>query len=154
MGLLSIEEEGPQGDYHKVFKGENYVEWFEKTLLPCLKQPCQIHMDNAGYHKTYHPSLPKPYKMNKKPCHDFLTARGVPFTGKEYVVELRDMVRKWIVTYEKFQCVALAEQKGHKVLWTPPYHSDLQPIELVWAVIKGNVGHQYSTETTLTIVYE
>jgi hypothetical protein len=40
------------------------------------------------------------------------------------------------------------------VLWTPPYHSDFQPIELVWALIKGNVGRQYNNETTLKIVHD
>jgi hypothetical protein len=39
-------------------------------------------------------------------------------------------------------------------LFTPPYHSDLQPIELAWALIKGRVGRQYSIETSLQMVYE
>ncbi|KAG9410994.1 hypothetical protein AC1031_016647 [Aphanomyces cochlioides] len=42
----------------------------------------------------------------------------------------------------------MARDRGHRVLYTPPYHSNLQPIELVWAVIKGEVGRQYNTETT------
>ena len=52
------------------------------------------------------------------------------------------------------QVVGLATEKGHKVLFTPPYHSDLQPIELVWARVKGNVGRQYSNESTLDLVYQ
>jgi hypothetical protein len=48
----------------------------------------------------------------------------------------------------------LADEGGHTVLFTPAYHSDLQPIELVWALVKGNVGRQYSNETTLDIVYQ
>jgi hypothetical protein len=40
------------------------------------------------------------------------------------------------------------------VLFTPAYHSDLQPIELVWAQVKGNVGRQYSNQITLNLVYE
>ncbi|ETV64105.1 hypothetical protein H257_18959 [Aphanomyces astaci] len=31
----------------------------------------------------------------------------------------------------------------------PPYHSDLQPIEYIWAYVKGIVGRQYTTETTM-----
>jgi hypothetical protein len=42
----------------------------------------------------------------------------------------------------------IAERHGHKVLFTPPYHSDLQPIELLWAYVKGNIGRQYSFDTT------
>jgi len=48
----------------------------------------------------------------------------------------------------------LAREKGHRILFTPPYHSDFQPIELVWALVKGNVGRQYSNDTTLEIVYQ
>jgi hypothetical protein len=48
----------------------------------------------------------------------------------------------------------LAEEGGHTVLFTPAYHSDLQPIELVWALIKGNVGRQYSNQTALDLIYE
>ena len=43
---------------------------------------------------------------------------------------------------------------GHKVEFTPAYHSDLQPIELVWALVKGAVGRQYTNETTLELVYQ
>jgi transposase len=37
---------------------------------------------------------------------------------------------------------------GHDIVFTPPYHSNLQPIELVWANTKGEVGRQYDTQTT------
>jgi hypothetical protein len=47
----------------------------------------------------------------------------------------------------------LAEEQGHRVLFTPPYHSDIQPIELLWARIKGEVGRQYSNSSTLAQVY-
>jgi len=29
---------------------------------------------------------------------------------------------------------------GHQVFFTPPYHCELQPIEGVWAVVKGEIG--------------
>lgn len=48
----------------------------------------------------------------------------------------------------------LALEAGHTVLYTPPHHSDLQPIELVWANIKGEVGRQYDTDTIFGIVRE
>ena len=34
----------------------------------------------------------------------------------------------------------MARDRGHEVLFTTPYYSDLQPIDLVWAAIKGNMG--------------
>ncbi|XP_028145116.1 uncharacterized protein LOC114338711 isoform X6 [Diabrotica virgifera virgifera] len=40
------------------------------------------------------------------------------------------------------------EQHGHKVLHLPPYHQELNPIEKIWALVKGRVA---SHNTTLSI---
>ncbi|KAF0708093.1 hypothetical protein AaE_013353 [Aphanomyces astaci] len=45
--------------------------------------------------------------------------------------------------------VQMATEKGHTVVYTPPHHSDLQPIELVWAIVKGHLGHKYTDGTGL-----
>jgi hypothetical protein len=55
---------------------------------------------------------------------------------------------------ERRECVLLAEEQGHTVMFTPSYHSDIQPIELLWAKVKGQVGRQYDINTTLALVYE
>ncbi|KAG9403906.1 hypothetical protein AC1031_005394 [Aphanomyces cochlioides] len=47
------------------------------------------------------------------------------------------------------EVVSMARSRGFDVVYTPPYHSDLQPIEYVWAYVKGVVGRQYTTETTM-----
>ena len=39
-----------------------------------------------------------------------------------------------------FSCVEIAKQYGHEVFYTPPYYCELQPIEGVWAVVKGEVA--------------
>ncbi|ETV98931.1 hypothetical protein H310_08418 [Aphanomyces invadans] len=48
--------------------------------------------------------------------------------------------------------VTMARDRGHDVLFTPPHHSDLQPIEMVWAKAKGDVGVQYKVDTTFADV--
>ena len=35
---------------------------------------------------------------------------------------------------------AIAVEHGHEVIRTPPYHPELQPIELCWAVVKNHVA--------------
>lgn len=35
---------------------------------------------------------------------------------------------------------AIAEEYDHKILRTPPYHPELQPIETCWAVVKNQIG--------------
>ena len=44
--------------------------------------------------------------------------------------------------------------EGHEIIFSPPHHSDLQPIELVWANVKGIVGRQYTTDTTFKDVLD
>jgi hypothetical protein len=66
----------------------------------------------------------------------------------------QQLVKNHIFNHVKIEVDQLAEEGGHTVLFTLAYHSDLQPIELVWNLVKGNVGHQYSNQTTLDMVYE
>ncbi|KAG9408315.1 hypothetical protein AC1031_021557 [Aphanomyces cochlioides] len=37
----------------------------------------------------------------------------------------------------------MAKRDGHIALYTPPHHSNIQPIETVWANVKGYVGRRY-----------
>ena len=39
--------------------------------------------------------------------------------------------------------------RGHKILWTPPYCPELQPIELFWAAGKNHVAAKFETNQTM-----
>lgn len=142
------------GDYHKAFNGENFIKWWKEKLLPNLHQKSLIIMDNASYHKTYASHVPKPQKMKKAECIQFLAGHGVQLTGSEGAVAAKSMVRSYIKNCIKYEATELAEAQGHRVLFTPPHHSDLQPIELVWAHIKGNIGRKYDANTRLELVLQ
>lgn len=111
-------------------------------------------MDNASYHKAPAPDTPHPNSMNKAELIEFLSSKGIPMSPGEYVASLRVKARDWIARNIKDHCTLLAEERGHKVLYTPPYHSELQPIEKVWAKIKGDVGRQYDSNTTFALVHK
>ena len=145
---------GHTGDYHKVFDGDNFTKWFKEQLLPGLKQPSLIMMDNAKYHLVYGSHVPKVGKLKKTELQAYLQQKGVEYGPSSTAVQLRKLAKDWVNANEKPEIFRLAEEQGHEVLLTPPYHSDLQPIELVWARIKGNVGRQYSKESTLDLVYQ
>ncbi|KAG7338658.1 DDE superfamily endonuclease [Nitzschia inconspicua] len=110
-------------------------------------------MDNASYHKVKS-AAPKLGKMKKQEIKEWLQGKGVPLQDNMSALALRECARKYIIETIPMDCVKAAEEMGHKVLFTPPYHSDLQPIELVWALVKGNVGRQYNKNTTMKLVYE
>ena len=47
----------------------------------------------------------------------------------------------------------MAEARGHRVLSLPPYYSELNPIELIWAQLKGNIATK-NTSYNLKVVRE
>jgi hypothetical protein len=53
------------GDYHKVFHGGNFVEWWKGQLLPNLHQPSLIMLDNAAYHLVKDDGVPKVSKLKR-----------------------------------------------------------------------------------------
>jgi hypothetical protein len=111
-------------------------------------------LDNVAYHCVYGEGVPQWYRMKKQECINYLSTNGIVFDPTMSVTEMKQLVKHFIANNVKIEVNRLAEEGGHTVLFTPAYHSDLQPIELVLALIKGNVGQQYSNQTTLDMVYE
>ncbi|EGD72070.1 hypothetical protein PTSG_11539 [Salpingoeca rosetta] len=136
------------GDYHKAFNSDNFISWFKDALLPNLHQPSLIIMDNAAYHRTLPPDTPVPGRMKKADVIAALRARNLTVSEIDFSCELKDRLKLWVKNHVQPEVVQLAEAQGHKVLFSPPCYSDLNPIELVWALIKGNVGRRYSLDTT------
>lgn len=50
-----------------------------------------------------------------------------------------------------FACVKIAERYNHQLFYTPSYHCELQPIEGVWAAVKGEVASSGSHPNLLSI---
>ncbi len=63
-------------------------------------------------------------------------------------VEAKMKLRNYIRECIEPEIVNLAEAEGHQAVFSPPYYSDLQPIELVWARIKNSIGRQYTRGIT------
>ena len=139
-------------DYHKAFNGANFSNWFRFQLLPNLTEPSLIIMDNASYHKTPPEGTPAPQKMKKQEVVDYLSRNGIEFPCGATCHLLKSTLKKHIAQTVQAEVVSLAEQRGHKVLFTPPYHSDLQPIELIWAFVKRKVAKMYRKGTSMSDV--
>jgi transposase len=93
--------------------------------------------------------------MKKAELIEFLQSKSLPIANEEgrplAVLLLRAKVKEYVEKYEVSAVIELARagEIKHKILFTPPYHSDLQPIELVWALVKGNVARLYSSGRTM-----
>ena len=144
-----------EGDYHKNFNQTNFLMWVQEKLLPNLHEPSIIILDNAKYHKCYDNDVAEYGKWNKAKCIAYLTKKACKTRAASAAIrklsakELKAKVREHIKANEKMMITKVCEEKGHKVVFTPPRYSDLQPIELVWANIKGNIGRDYAKGTTM-----
>ena len=138
-------------DYHGMFNSSYMEMWMEALLDELQKRGIEntvIIMDNAKYHKTLPDDTPK--KAWKKA--DLVTAcakYGVPVAPTDTKPVLWDKLQKHVAEHVKPVLVTMAEEAGHTLLYTPPRYSDLQPIELVWAIVKGRVGKEYTTDTKM-----
>lgn len=55
------------------------------------------------------------------------------------IAELLDIVKRIKPQYDKYLIDELAQTHNKKVLRLPPYHCELNPIELAWANVKDHV---------------
>ena len=78
---------------------------------------------------------------------DWLTKMGIPFNPKATKPELYEII-KWHKPAPKYAVDKIIRDAGHEVLRTPPYHCQLQPIELIWGLLKQHVSNN-NTEFTL-----
>ncbi len=136
-------------------------------------------MDNAGYHKPRDFDWVAPAKMGKAECASFLEAQGITAFKAERedagavvfpkrtwllnarnkaaptVKELRAAVKAHLKQHPQLNQTKIDKMLrplGHSIIWTPPFVPEVQPIELIWAYVKGLVASQYtlhrSIETT------
>ena len=75
-----------------------------------------------------------------------------PAAGGDSLDDLKKKLKDWLKSYadteriivNKMKIDLLCENYGHfPPLWTPPYHPELQPIELLWRTVKGYVARKY-----------
>lgn len=136
-----------------MFDGDYFVTWMG-ALLDELKAKAitnaVIVMDNAKYHKCLPKETPR-YSHSKTSLQQACTHYGISFDPRDTKPTLWTKLLPIINAVEPVVC-QMARAEGHEIVFTPPYHSDLQPIERVWAVVKGNVGRQYNDSTTFADV--
>ncbi|XP_042144476.1 uncharacterized protein LOC115328335 [Ixodes scapularis] len=135
------------GDYHQEMDGKRFEKWLTEKLLPNIKAHSVIVMDNASYHSVKLNACPSSSTL-KKDVQGWLTLHGVSWDSTMLKVELLNLVKMEKVRrpeLEKCRVDAIAEQRGHVVLRLPPYHCELNPIELVWSQVKGYIASRNVT---------
>ena len=133
------------GDYHQEMNGPIFLNWFENQLMPALKSPSVIVLDNASYHniKTEETVVPN-FNQRKAVLQDYLSKHNIPFQPLETKKQLYEKI-KFKKPLSVFKTDKIANLHGHEVLRTPVRHCELNPIELIWAQVKGFVAENNTT---------
>ena len=139
---LVFEAKRYTGDYHGQMNWENFSKWFTDQLLPNIPKNSLIILDNAKYHNVFVPETIAPSQSSKKDeIIKWLTRNEIPFRDDMLKSELTELCRRFANAPE-FKLDRLAQEHGHTVLRTPPYHPELQPIETCWAIVKNELADQ------------
>jgi hypothetical protein len=72
------------GDYHQEMNSFVFLEWFENQLMPALKNPILVVLDNASYHnvKIEDAVCPK-FSQKKFVLQKYLTQHNIPFSATD-----------------------------------------------------------------------
>lgn len=128
------------GDYHDDMNYTNYEKWLKEKLIPNLPPRSVLIIDNAPYHNV----------QNEKPPHSRSRRDQMISWLQKHLPEnelkkinfsvLRNPEIYQIILPLKpapsFKIDTLLAQNNHTVLRLPPYHPELNPIELIWATLK------------------
>lgn len=132
-----------QGDYHQDMNAQVFENWFS-SILDKLEDNSVIVMDNASYHSRKIEQVPTA-KNKKQEIIDWLKEKNIPFLDDMFKRELLNIVKGHRERYEARVIDEMAKAKNKTVLRLPPYHCELNPIELIWAQIKGHVASNNKT---------
>ncbi|XP_063416585.1 uncharacterized protein LOC134698835 [Mytilus trossulus] len=132
-------------DYHTEMNGKVFEQWVEKQLVPALPPKRLIVMDNASYHSVRVDGTKAPTSNSRKgDMKDFLNKNGLEFDSKFTKPKLYDIIKSKKIA-PVYKVDEFLKKMGHDVLRLPPYHCDLNPIELIWGALKGFIGKENST---------
>jgi len=127
------------GDYHGQMNHELFTKWFSEQLLPNIPEHSLIIMDNASYHNSLSKCSAPIATSRKSDISSWLRQNGIPTQEDCLKSELVEIIKK-IAPAPTYALDEIAAEQGHKVLRTPPYHPELQPIETCWGVVKNKIA--------------
>ena len=127
------------GDYHGQMNFELFKKWFCEKLLPNIPERSLIILDNASYHNVLTVTSAPIASSSKQRMIDWLSQNKFPCNPDCLKSELLDVLAK-LAPEPTYEIDEIARKRGFEVVRTPPYHPELQPIELCWGVLKNEIA--------------
>ncbi len=158
-------------DYHDTINGEKFIGWMQQRLFPTFNKlypgkKMHLVLDNAKYHHHRGPDWFSPSNKKRGQLADFLRQCSVKSItvddGRTFpsslfsadargkgagptLKQLQTAVKQYLTAHPEINTTVpqqLMEDQDYELLYTPPYVSELQPIELIWAFTKALVARQ------------
>lgn len=142
-GLFCFESKKNTQDYHDEMNGDNFYKWFNK-ILPLLNENAVIVMDNAPYHSVKKDPCPV-ISWKKSDIINWLENKGEVVDHTKVKSQLLERVQVLKPQYEQYVIDELAKAANKTVVRLPPYHCELNPIELAWSSVKNYVRMNNTT---------
>lgn len=136
-GLLCFESQKNCPDHHDEMDSNHFLIWFKK-IIPSLDPNSVIVLDTASYNSTKRENLPTNSWM-KTSVLEWLNLNGVTVDSPMLKAELLSIAHETKPKYSSYVIDIMARDAGHTVLRLPPYHSEFNPIDLAWAMVKGYI---------------
>ncbi|KAL0880990.1 hypothetical protein ABMA27_002142 [Loxostege sticticalis] len=138
--LLTFKAGTKSGDYHDNMNFENYEKWLKSQLMPNLPANSVVVVDNASYHNKLWDRAPTS-NAKKAAMQAWLTEKGIEYEKTQLKKpQLYNLIKANKERFKTFSIDRILAEQGHQVLRLPPYHPDLNPIEMAWSDIKQYVG--------------
>ncbi|KAL4088851.1 hypothetical protein QTP88_023935 [Uroleucon formosanum] len=130
--LLTWEAQSSSGDYYDNMNKDNYYKCVTEKLLPNLSKNSVVVLDNATYHCHQSNRAPNSNSL-KKDMINWLTENNISFNSTMFKPQLYDIIRKHKQVFIKYSLDGILSKEGHDIIRLPPYHPDLNPIEMIWS---------------------
>ncbi|RHY12822.1 hypothetical protein DYB30_006274 [Aphanomyces astaci] len=138
-------------DYHSMFNHDYFVDWFGKLIDEVEElgwSSAVFVMDNAKYHKGKPKTTPKGTWRKEALYHACVGLNITDVSPTDLKTTIWKRLKKHLDEHVLPVVCEMAKARGHHVVYSAPGFSELQPIEMVWANVKGTVGRQYTSTTT------
>jgi hypothetical protein len=168
-------------DYHKNMDSQVYMQWVRNRLIPTFKHRYPgknmiLVLDNAKYHHPRGADWINPNQMSKLAMADWILDRAPGITvqrdGSNWYFSRQSMyerggkhaptadeMKRWIKDYllqhpnmNRTLLRQAFDAEGWKLVYTPPYQCESQPIEMLWAYVKNYVGRQMQKDHSVETV--
>jgi hypothetical protein len=102
------------GGYHQEMNSFVFLDWFENQLMPALKNPRLVVLDNASDHnvKTEDTVCPN-FSQKKNIIQNYLTQHNIPFSATDTKKVLYENIKqkKTQVVYKTYNIVIYTDMK-------------------------------------------